>query len=57
MSVTILGVVPFSLFFCFSGNGHFRAEAINLGLVAVGMIAILTIYYRDFANLVDSRGP
>jgi diguanylate cyclase (GGDEF)-like protein len=55
LTVCFVGVVPFSLFFFFGDNGHFRAAAVNLALVAVGMIAILLIYYRDFSNLVASR--
>ena len=55
MSVTLAGVIPFCIFFFFSAEGHFRAASVNLALVAVGMIAILMIYYRDFANLVASR--
>ncbi|WP_424361000.1 putative bifunctional diguanylate cyclase/phosphodiesterase [Methylocystis parvus] len=54
-SVTLVGVAPFSLFFFFADQGHFRAAAVNLALVAVGMIAILKVYNRDFANLVASR--
>jgi predicted signal transduction protein with EAL and GGDEF domain len=55
LNVTLVGVAPFSLFFFFADDGHFRAAAVNLALAAVGMIAILMIYYRDFAHLVASR--
>jgi diguanylate cyclase (GGDEF)-like protein len=55
LMVGFVGVVPFSIFFFFADHGHFRAAAVNLAFVAVGMIAILVIYYRDFANLVASR--
>ena len=55
LSVTLVGVIPFCVYFCFADQGHFRPAAINLALVAVGMIAILMIYYRDFAHLVASR--
>lgn len=54
-SVSIVGVVPFSLFFFFSDQGHFRAAAVNLALVAIGMLTMLMTYYRDFADLVASR--
>lgn len=54
-SVSLVGVVPFSVFFFFADHGHFRAAAVNLALVSVGMIAILRVYNRDFANLVASR--
>ena len=55
LSVTFVGVVPFTIVFFFADEGHFRAAAVNLGLVAIGMIAMLMIYYRDFAQLVASR--
>ena len=55
LSVTLVGVVPFSIFFFFADEGHFRPAAVNLALVALGMIAILMTYNRDFANLVASR--
>jgi len=55
LNVTFGGVAPFSLFFFFADDGHFRAAAVNLALAAIGMIAILMIYYRDFAHLVASR--
>ena len=55
LTVCVVGIVPFSLYFFFGDDGHFRAAAVNLALVGVGMIAILMIYYRDFANLVASR--
>jgi diguanylate cyclase (GGDEF)-like protein len=55
LSVTLVGVVPFSIFFSFADHGHFRPAAVNLALVAIGMIAILMTHNRDFANLVASR--
>lgn len=55
LSVTLFGVAPFSLYFFFAEQGHFRAAAIHLALVSLGMIVILMIYNRDFANLVSSR--
>ena len=55
LSVSLVGVVPFSIFFFFFHQGHFRAAAVNLALVAIGMVAILVGNYRDFANLVASR--
>jgi diguanylate cyclase (GGDEF)-like protein len=55
LSVAIVGVIPFSVFFFFDDHGHFRAAALNMAFVAIGMIAILMIYNRDFANLVASR--
>ena len=55
LTVCLVGIVPFSVYFFFGDGGHFRAASVNLALVGVGMIAILTVYYRDFANLVASR--
>ncbi|WP_330082544.1 putative bifunctional diguanylate cyclase/phosphodiesterase [Methylocystis iwaonis] len=55
LSVTLFGVAPFSIYFFFAEEGHFRSAAINLALVSLGMIVILMIYNRDFANLVSSR--
>ena len=55
LGVTFAGVIPFCGFFLFANEGHFRAAAVNLALVSIGLIAMLTIYYRDFANLVASR--
>lgn len=55
LSLTLFGVAPFSIYFFFAEQGHFRAAAINLALISLGMIVILMIYNRDFANLVSSR--
>jgi len=55
LNVTFVGVVPFSIFFFFADQGHFRAAAVNLAFVAFGMITMLMSNYRDFANLVASR--
>jgi diguanylate cyclase (GGDEF)-like protein len=54
-SLTLFGIAPFSIYFFFAEQGHFRSAAINLALVSLGMIVILMIYNRDFANLVSSR--
>jgi diguanylate cyclase (GGDEF)-like protein len=51
----LFGIAPFSIYFFFAEQGHFRSAAINLALVSLGMIVILMIYNRDFANLVSSR--
>jgi diguanylate cyclase (GGDEF)-like protein len=54
-SVTLVGVVPFSLFFFFSDGGQFREAAITLALVAFGMFKMLMVNFRDFATLIVSR--
>jgi len=53
--VSIVGVVPFVLFFLFASRGHFAPEAINLVLVATGMVFMVATYNREFADLVTSR--
>jgi len=46
---------PMALFFFVSGHPVLIAIAFNMVLVAMTMIVILLISYRDFANLVESR--
>lgn len=53
--VSIAGVVPFVVYFLFCSQGHFVAEAVNLALVAVGMVFMVITYNREFADLVTSR--
>lgn len=53
--MTCIVVVPFTLFFLMSRNVVLIAIAINMVLVAVVMIVILLIYYRHFADLVESQ--
>jgi diguanylate cyclase (GGDEF)-like protein len=55
LMLTAIVIVPFSLFFSATGNAVFVAIAINMLLVAAAMIVILLTYYRDFANLVESK--
>ncbi len=53
--LTGLVVGPITLFLMSSGNPILTAIGLNLALVALTMIVILLIAYRDFANLVESR--
>lgn len=53
--LTGLIVGPLTVALAISGKPVFIAIALNLVLVAVTMIIILLIYYRDFADLVESR--
>ena len=53
--VSITGVVPFVVYFLSASHGHFVAEAVNLALVAVGMVFMVITYNREFADLVTSR--
>jgi diguanylate cyclase (GGDEF)-like protein len=53
--LTAVVIVPFTLFFCFTGHMVLAAIALNFVLVAGGMIFILLRNYRDFATLILSR--
>jgi diguanylate cyclase (GGDEF)-like protein len=53
--LTAIVIVPFSLFFLQTDNAVLVAIAVNVLLVAVAMVVILLNYYRDFANLVESK--
>jgi diguanylate cyclase (GGDEF)-like protein len=53
--LTAIVVGPMALFFLLSGNPVFMAIAFNMVAVAMTMIIILLIAYRDFADLVESR--
>jgi diguanylate cyclase (GGDEF)-like protein len=53
--LTAIVIVPFSLFCSLTHNAVLVAIAINMLLVAVAMILVLLTYYRDFANLVESK--
>ena len=53
--VAVIGVGPFTLFFSLVDEGRFRAIAINLALVAVGVIIAVLRNYRDFVDLVHSQ--
>jgi diguanylate cyclase (GGDEF)-like protein len=47
--------VPFVVFFLGEPQTNLQAMAANIGLVSIAMVAMVFTYYRDFANLVDSR--
>jgi diguanylate cyclase (GGDEF)-like protein len=53
--LTAVVIVPFTLFFCFTGHMVLVAIALNFVLVAGGMIFMLLRNYRDFATLILSR--
>lgn len=53
--VTLIVNVPYIMFFMFEDHASLRATAVNIALVSVAMMAMLFVYYRDFANLVESR--
>ncbi len=53
--LTALVVGPIAVFLISRDNPVMIAIGLNLSLVAVTMVVILQIAYRDFANLVESR--
>ena len=55
LTVSIAGVVPFVLYFLFASHGNLAAEAVNLALVAAGMMFMVGTYNREFSDLVTSR--
>ncbi len=56
LMVTLCVLGPMTLFFGLTGNPVFEAISINVVLVAAVMIVILLIHYREFSDLVESRG-
>lgn len=56
-ALLLTGVVigPITVFLMISGDPVLTAIGANMALVAVTMLVILQISYRDFANLVESR--
>ncbi len=55
LTVTGIGVVPFGVYFFFQDDGRFRAVAVNLTLVAIGMVATILRNYNQFARFVASQ--
>ncbi|EIF34062.1 diguanylate cyclase (GGDEF) domain-containing protein [Burkholderia sp. Ch1-1] len=53
--MTCIVVAPFAVFFLMSQHAVLIAISINMVLVSAVMIVILLIYYRDFADLVESQ--
>jgi diguanylate cyclase (GGDEF)-like protein len=53
--LTGIVIIPVTVFFSSTGNAVFIAISLNVVLVAIAMISILLIYYKDFANLVESK--
>jgi diguanylate cyclase (GGDEF)-like protein len=53
--LTLIVTIPFTVFFTLTGNIVFVAISMNILLVAIAMIFILFTYYRDFANLIESK--
>ena len=55
LRVTVIVIVPFTLYLCASGNPVFIAVAVNFVVVSVGMICILMLNYDTFAKLNHSQ--
>jgi diguanylate cyclase (GGDEF)-like protein len=55
LMLTAIVIIPFAVFFCLTGQPVMTAIAINLLLVAAGMIFVLMRNYRDFAALITSQ--
>jgi diguanylate cyclase (GGDEF)-like protein len=53
--LTLIVTIPFTIFFALTGNMVFVAISLNILLVAMAMVFILFTYYRDFANLIESK--
>lgn len=53
--ITLIVIVPFCTFLLISGTSIERAVAINLGLVALGMLYVLFVFSEDFEALVLSK--
>ncbi|PXA87840.1 hypothetical protein DMC25_11965 [Caulobacter sp. D4A] len=53
--LTGIVVGPITVFLLASGNPVLTAIGFNMALVAVAMLVILLISYRDFSNLVESQ--
>ncbi len=53
--LSVIVIVPFTIFFCSTGHLVFTAIALNFALACCGMMFILLRNYRDFAKLVLSR--
>ena len=53
--VSVIGVAPYSSFFFFADHGRFRAMAVNLALVGLGLVLTILRNYRQFAHFVASQ--
>jgi diguanylate cyclase (GGDEF)-like protein len=53
--LTIVVLIPFTVFFATRGVLVLTAMAANVFLVSLALIFILFIYYRDFSNLIESK--
>lgn len=54
--VTLVVLGPMTVFFALTGQPVFQAISLNVVIVAAVMIVILLTHYKEFADLVASRG-
>ena len=55
LTVTIVGVLPGSLFIILTGRPTFVAMGVNMVLVFVAIVRVLLSYSRDFAKMINSQ--
>lgn len=55
ISVTAIVIGSFIAFFITTGQPTFIAISINIALVSAGMLAILSVNYRNFAQMVNAQ--
>lgn len=53
--ITLMVIPAYTLFFGTTGNPVFFAMAINVFLVVCGLMFMLHVNYRDFANLIETQ--
>lgn len=53
--LTVIVVIPFTIFFVRTGNSVLIAIALNMLLVTIAITVMMLTHYRDFANLIQSR--
>ena len=55
LSVATIGAAPSSLYFFFADSGQYRAAAVILALVSLGLLTTIRRNYDQFASLVASQ--
>ncbi|NPT48001.1 EAL domain-containing protein [Paraburkholderia sp. 1N] len=53
--LTVIMVVPFTIFFVRTQNSILMTIALNMVFVTIAIIVMMLVHYRDFANLIESR--
>ena len=55
LSVTAIGVLPYTVFFSVVDGGRFRSVVVNLAVVSLSLVVTILRNYRQFARLVASQ--